>query len=95
MRFIKDVSQLHNGSKLSVDIIAYITINPQPLEETEPEQALSAVHVYEQVPSDQPEHDVVGRPIIHRSAYEQATGEASYIDDLPERKGQQENYNSA
>lgn len=35
------------------------------------------------VPTDQPDYDTVGRPIPHLSAFEQATGEAIYTDDLP------------
>ncbi|KAK2140392.1 hypothetical protein LSH36_1368g00050 [Paralvinella palmiformis] len=33
--------------------------------------------------SDHPESDGVGRPIVHRSARQQATGEALFIDDTP------------
>ena len=46
------------------------------------------VQVYENVPVDQTTVDGVGRPVIHKSAYQQATGEAVYIDDIPTRKGQ-------
>ena len=38
---------------------------------------------YEEVPGDQPLYDPVGRPIVHQSAYQQATGEAKYLDDIP------------
>lgn len=31
----------------------------------------------------QSEVDPIGRPIIHKSAYKQTTGEAVYVDDLP------------
>ena len=44
--------------------------------------------MYESVPPEQAIHDSVGRPIVHRAAYQQATGEAVYIDDIPERKGE-------
>jgi len=39
--------------------------------------------VFEEVPADHPESDAVGRPIVHRSARQQATGEALYLDDTP------------
>ena len=39
--------------------------------------------MYEEVPQDQPESDALRRPVIHRSAKQQATGEALYVDDTP------------
>lgn len=38
---------------------------------------------FQVVPADQEEADLVGRPIVHKSAYKQATGEAVYCDDMP------------
>ncbi|ODM98964.1 Xanthine dehydrogenase/oxidase [Orchesella cincta] len=35
------------------------------------------------VPNEQPDYDLVGRPVAHVSASKQATGEAVYIDDMP------------
>lgn len=32
---------------------------------------------------DQESHDLIGRPIVHASAFKQATGEALYCDDMP------------
>lgn len=37
-----------------------------------------------QVPKDQKETDLVGRPLVHASAFKQATGEAIYCDDIPQ-----------
>lgn len=37
---------------------------------------------------DQDEQDPVGRPLMHRSALSQATGEAVYCDDLPMTDGE-------
>ena len=42
-----------------------------------------STQAYEEVPGDQPLYDPVGRPIVHQSAYQQATGEAKYLDDIP------------
>lgn len=36
----------------------------------------------------QPAQDPVGRPMMHRSALSQATGEAVYCDDLPHTDGE-------
>lgn len=41
----------------------------------------------QEVPSEQPSEDVVGRPIPHLSAAKQATGEAIYCDDIPKYAG--------
>ena len=43
--------------------------------------------VHQEVPSGQPSVDPVGRPVIHHSAMKQVTGEATYVDDIPPRKG--------
>uniref|UniRef100_A0A3Q2PG74 Aldehyde oxidase 1 n=1 Tax=Fundulus heteroclitus TaxID=8078 RepID=A0A3Q2PG74_FUNHE len=40
------------------------------------------------VPKDQDDQDPVGRPMMHRSAVSQATGEAVYCDDLPQTDGE-------
>ena len=40
--------------------------------------------VYEEVPTGQSVDDSVGRPLPHMSGMKQITGEAEYIDDIPE-----------
>lgn len=39
--------------------------------------------LYERVPDNQPNHDPVGKPKVHLSAFKQTTGEAIYCDDMP------------
>lgn len=39
--------------------------------------------VFERIPGTQCQGDPVGRPLVHRSALKQATGEAQYCDDIP------------
>jgi len=39
--------------------------------------------LYQIVGREQPENDLVGRPITHLSALKHATGEAVYVDDIP------------
>lgn len=39
--------------------------------------------VFERVPNGQLPGDPVGKPIVHASAYKQASGEAIYCDDIP------------
>ncbi|CAL8284972.1 unnamed protein product, partial [Gadus morhua 'NCC'] len=43
----------------------------------------TSVQLYQDVPEGQRREDVVGRPIMHLSALQQATGEAVYVDDIP------------
>ncbi|KAG7188931.1 hypothetical protein KM043_008532 [Ampulex compressa] len=43
---------------------------------------------YQVVPKNQENIDLIGRPIIHASAYKQATGEAIYCDDMPKINGE-------
>lgn len=39
--------------------------------------------IFQRVPDSHLPDDVVGKPIVHMSAYKQATGEAVYCDDMP------------
>lgn len=41
-----------------------------------------------QVPKNQPPTDLIGRPLVHASAFKQATGEAIYCDDIPRVAGE-------
>lgn len=43
----------------------------------------ASTHVFERVSPGQSEMDPIGRPLVHASALQQATGEAVYVDDLP------------
>ena len=43
---------------------------------------------FQRVPKDQSQTDKIGRPMMHLSAIQQATGEAAYIDDLPALEGE-------
>ncbi|CAJ1087678.1 aldehyde oxidase 6 isoform X2 [Xyrichtys novacula] len=43
---------------------------------------------FQHVSKDQSENDPVGRPVMHRSALSQATGEAIYCDDMPPTDGE-------
>lgn len=47
----------------------------------------TGVQLYEKTDEGQLEADAVGRPIVHTSAFKQATGEAVYIDDMPPLHG--------
>ncbi|KZC06074.1 Xanthine dehydrogenase [Dufourea novaeangliae] len=38
---------------------------------------------YQVVPKVQEANDLIGRPVVHASAFKQATGEAIYCDDIP------------
>ena len=39
--------------------------------------------LYQVVPPEQSVMDLVGRPIVHNSGLKHATGEATYVDDIP------------
>ncbi|KAM9334422.1 aldehyde oxidase 6 [Symphorus nematophorus] len=58
------------------------TIHPLP-REIQP-----SLQEFQHVPTDQSDQDPVGRPIMHRSAISQATGEAVYCDDIPKSDGE-------
>ena len=53
-----------------------------------PERQLTqGIQVIEPPPETQEDIDIVWRPVTHRSALQQATGEAVYIDDMPIHEG--------
>ena len=48
---------------------------------------LSDFWLIQEVPDDQFEEDLVGRPVTHLAAAKHATGEAVYCDDIPKYAG--------
>ncbi|XP_070786462.1 aldehyde oxidase 6 [Enoplosus armatus] len=56
----------------------------QPL----PGEIQSSLQEFQHVAKGQSDQDPVGRPIMHRSAISQATGEAVYCDDIPRTDGE-------
>ncbi|XP_040213129.1 aldehyde oxidase 1-like [Rana temporaria] len=46
-------------------------------------KAPKTLQIFQEVNSNQPIQDPVGRPIVHQSGIKQATGEAVYVDDMP------------
>ncbi|CAG5134311.1 unnamed protein product, partial [Candidula unifasciata] len=44
--------------------------------------------VYHPPTASQASHSPVGRPIVHKSAFKQTTGEATYVDDIPVTEGE-------
>ncbi|XP_028836071.1 aldehyde oxidase 6 isoform X1 [Denticeps clupeoides] len=53
-----------------------------------PSQLQPSYQEFQGVPVGQDSRDPVGRPLMHRSALSQATGEAMYCDDLPKTEGE-------
>ncbi|XP_071486970.1 xanthine dehydrogenase/oxidase-like [Diadema antillarum] len=49
---------------------------------------VNAAQVFQKVAPGQPIHDPVGRPVVHKAALQHATGEAVYVDDMPDVWGQ-------
>ncbi|XP_068165202.1 aldehyde oxidase 6 [Antennarius striatus] len=56
----------------------------QPL----PREIQHSLQEFQHVSKNQSDWDSVGRPIMHRSAISQATGEAVYCDDMPRTDGE-------
>ncbi|KAE8737385.1 xanthine dehydrogenase 3 [Frankliniella occidentalis] len=79
---------------LSLFMKAYLTVSSQvpglpPLSDrlvsaTRPltERTVSSAQYFQTIPGTQEKTDFVGRPVVHQSAYKQATGEAVYCDDV-------------
>ncbi|XP_076580189.1 aldehyde oxidase 6 [Chaetodon auriga] len=53
-----------------------------------PREIQPSLQEFQHVPEGQSDEDPVGRPIMHRSAISQATGEAVYCDDMPRTDGE-------
>ncbi|XP_077989770.1 xanthine dehydrogenase/oxidase-like [Glandiceps talaboti] len=50
--------------------------------------SIRSTQMYQEVAPGQPVDDAVGRPMVHSSAFKQATGEARYCDDIPPIQGE-------
>ncbi|XP_029303135.1 LOW QUALITY PROTEIN: aldehyde oxidase 1-like [Cottoperca gobio] len=53
-----------------------------------PREIQPSLQEFQHVSNSQSDQDPVGRPIMHRSAISQATGEAVYCDDIPRTDGE-------
>lgn len=53
-----------------------------------PKEIQPSVQEFQSVSEGQNANDAVGRPVMHKSALSQATGEAVYCDDLPSTQGE-------
>ncbi|XP_041638215.1 aldehyde oxidase 6 [Cheilinus undulatus] len=53
-----------------------------------PRDIQPSLQEFQHVSKDQSKQDPVGRPMMHRSAISQATGEAVYCDDIPPTEGE-------
>ncbi|KAL2087932.1 hypothetical protein ACEWY4_016760 [Coilia grayii] len=53
-----------------------------------PNHFLPSYQEFQEVLEGQPGQDPIGRPMMHRSALSQATGEAVYCDDMPHTQGE-------
>ncbi|XP_025104170.1 xanthine dehydrogenase/oxidase-like isoform X3 [Pomacea canaliculata] len=51
-------------------------------------EAVKSLQRFEPVPDTQLPNDALRRPLVHESAYQQATGEALYLDDMAPMKGE-------
>ncbi|CAL1688978.1 unnamed protein product [Lasius platythorax] len=76
---------VHISKKLSKNIstVEYLPKELESASECFHYKAPKSSQYYQVVPKDQESHDLIGRPIVHASAFKQATGEAIYCDDMP------------
>uniref|UniRef100_A0A8C2XNL5 xanthine dehydrogenase n=1 Tax=Cyclopterus lumpus TaxID=8103 RepID=A0A8C2XNL5_CYCLU len=70
--------------KFNLEVLQYTSMLPLP----PPLLLLLLLLLLQHVSKDQSDQDPVGRPIMHRSALSQATGEAVYCDDMPPADGE-------
>ncbi|XP_041467689.1 xanthine dehydrogenase/oxidase-like [Lytechinus variegatus] len=71
--------QINVSSEETIDNSAIALLSDGPVK---------GVQFFQEVSSGQPDHDPVGRPISHKAAYQHATGEAVYIDDMPKHSNE-------
>ncbi|KAL0116975.1 hypothetical protein PUN28_010089 [Cardiocondyla obscurior] len=76
---------LHISKELSKDVsnIVHITKELENASDCFHYTAPKSSQYYHVVPKNQDSHDLIGRPIVHASAFKQASGEAIYCDDIP------------
>ncbi|XP_041351962.1 xanthine dehydrogenase/oxidase-like [Gigantopelta aegis] len=78
-------------SKLTITL--GVEDNTAPTDESATQQFVAnrkwkSSQVYEEVEVGQPITDAVGRPLVHKTAYQQATGEACFVDDITPVEGE-------
>lgn len=80
--------------KFNLEVLQKLTelnvITDEPPEKIHPlpREIQPSLQEFQRVSEGQNDQDPVGRPIMHRSAISQATGEAVYCDDLPRTDGE-------
>ncbi|GAB1868637.1 xanthine dehydrogenase [Camponotus japonicus] len=76
---------VHISKKLSENIltVAHLPRKLESASECFHYKVPKSSQYYQVVSKDQESHDLIGRPIVHASAFKQATGEAIYCDDMP------------
>lgn len=78
MTFLYVSVQVSSNRICSTDMSAIM-----PLER----EAVKSLQRFEPVPDTQLPNDALRKPLVHESAYQQATGEALYLDDMAPMKG--------
>nr|XP_043868146.1 aldehyde oxidase 1-like [Solea senegalensis] len=80
--YLEILQKLREMNVITDELLEKMPIQPLP-REIQP-----GLHEFQNVSKDQSNQDPVGRPIMHRSAISQATGEAVYCDDIPRTEGE-------
>uniref|UniRef100_A0A2C9JJ99 Xanthine dehydrogenase n=1 Tax=Biomphalaria glabrata TaxID=6526 RepID=A0A2C9JJ99_BIOGL len=68
----------------------FTTVSDKLKQNVVPENEIvyQASQIYDITSPGQSENGAVGQPIVHMSAFKQATGEAVYVDDVPKMEGE-------
>ncbi|XP_071578547.1 xanthine dehydrogenase-like isoform X2 [Temnothorax nylanderi] len=76
---------MHISKELSKNVldVEYISKELESASDCFHYKAPKSSQYYQVVPKNQESYDLIGRPLVHVSAFKQATGEAIYCDDMP------------
>ncbi|PVD25794.1 hypothetical protein C0Q70_13454 [Pomacea canaliculata] len=77
--YLSVLKSLHKQVRGNENLDSHYLSSLQPLERSLPRGS----QVYEAVQEGQSPDDALHRPLVHQSAYKQASGEAVYLDDIP------------
>ncbi|XP_011311010.1 xanthine dehydrogenase/oxidase [Fopius arisanus] len=81
---------IHIMKHLHRDIPGLSPIPPEisSADETYSQKSFKSSQYYQITPEGSDPKDLIGRPIVHTSAFKQTTGEAIYCDDIPSTAGE-------
>nr|XP_054749459.1 xanthine dehydrogenase/oxidase-like [Lytechinus pictus] len=88
LRFYVQVSQLIDNNQALTGPFSQGQLSDPSIPASYNDEGPVSTQIYQPPPKDQPDANPLGRPIIHRGALQQCSGEAIFSDDIPVHEGE-------